>query len=193
MKTTTINTGVTRCFAGALTLALLLAFSLPAGAHHKEPERESVTLLLRAYDTFPDAAAFKAVSQDPRTVLFDIVTDSTETEIMRLQALDALSLFPDADVRSLFRQVVADSWGHELAPRETHNAINGLMFGWGEAALGDVLPLLKHPDLQVKLTVVHAVGTSGGEAGRTALRAQLAVEKDPLVREAIQNHAKSNH
>lgn len=160
-----------------------------ASAHHQEPERENVTVLLKAYDTFPQASAFKSVAEDPRTVLMEIVSDSAEPEIIRLQALDALSLFPDTQVRRVFQQVVADAWGHERAPRATHNAINGLMFGWGALALDDVLPLMKHPDLQVRLTVVHAVGNSGGDAGRAALRAQFQVEKDPYVREAIQSHA----
>jgi hypothetical protein len=172
----------------ALTGILMVSV---ASAHHQEPERENVTTLLKAYDAFPKATTFKSVAEDPRTILLEIVSDSTEPEIVRLQALDALSLFPDGDVRQVFRQVVADSWDHTLAPRATHNAINGLMYGWGEAALDDVLPLLSHPDLQVRLTVVHAVGKSGGDVGRAALRAQLADEKDPYVREAIQKHANS--
>ncbi len=181
-------------FQRALVAVLVstgLLISTVAFAHHQEPERENITTLLRAYDAFPKATAFKSVAEDPRTVLLEIVADDSEPEIIRLQALDALSLFPDADVRQVFRKVVAESWDHSQAPRATHNAINGLMFGWGEAALDDVLPLLSHPDLQVRLTVVHAVGKSGGDAGRTALQAQLNDEKDPYVREAIQIHAKS--
>ena len=102
----------------------------------------------------------------------------------RLPALDALSLFPDAEVRALYRELLADDWG-KRAPRAAHRAINGLMHGFGESAVEDVSALLSHEDVQIRLTVVYALAKSGGESGRDVLLDHLASETDKVVRETI--------
>jgi HEAT repeat protein len=179
-------TNTIRKTCAALVLALGLVFVMPGAALAFHPkEVENIKTMLMAYDAFPSATDFKKVSTDPRGVLLVIWQDKANTSIVRLQALDALSLFPDEDVRALFREILSKA-AQDPAPAEVHRAVNGLLHGFGESAVEDVAPLLQHRDVQVRLTVAHAVGTSGGASGRALLRAHLADEPNKVVREQIE-------
>jgi hypothetical protein len=173
------------------SLAVIFVLSLPVSvfAQDTKTDRDRVQLLLMAYDHFPNAAQFEAASPNPRKILLEIAGDGTESEIVRLQALDGLSLFPDASVRTHFRHILGEARGTTPAPRATHNAINGLVHGWGLAAAPDVLAMLTHPDPQVRMTVVHALRKVGDAHTRAALRDHLSREKDPIVQELIETHA----
>ena len=183
------KTPTPRLCAVFVIVASFVALPSPGSTQVNKEHRAKVEMLLKAYDGFPDIGQFKAAADDPRAVLLEIESDPSASEIVRLQALDGLSLFPNDVVRSRFRTIVTASKGSNPAPRATHNAINGLIHGWGQAAVPEVLALLEHPDVQVRLTVVVAVGRSGGASGHAALRAHLGREKDPVVREFIETHA----
>ncbi len=167
-----------------LLLALALAAPSVAFAQDKAAEREAVQMLLMPYDKFPAADDFKRVSKDPRAVILAVWRDKKSSEILRLQALDALSLFPNEEVRALYLEILSGDWGKE-APREAHRAINGLMLAFGESAVMDVAPLLTHADVQVRLTAAHALSKFGGESGRQLLLAHRDDETDKIVRESI--------
>ncbi len=169
----------------ALLLAAVCLLANPALVFSQsKSERDSVQTMLLAYDTFPSAADFKKVAKDPRAQLLAIYRSSQSTKIVRLQALDALSLFPNAEVRALYRELLSKDWGKK-APAAAHRAINGLMHGFGEAAVEDITPLLSHQDVQIRLTVVHALAKSGGESGRQILLDHFDSEVDKVVRETI--------
>lgn len=169
----------------ALLVAAFCLLALPSMVFSQDKtERDTVQMLLLAYDKFPTAADFKKVAKNPRAELLAIYRSPQSSEIIRLQALDALSLFPDAEVRSLFLEILSQDWDKE-APRTAHRAINGLMHAFGEAAASDVSPLLAHKDVQIRLTVVHALATSGGESGRQLLLDHLDGETDKVVRDTI--------
>ena len=187
-----MNTSIHKLLLTAVTSALLtfgLATPSALQAQTKAEQVQRVQLLLNAYDRAPDAAQFKRAATDPRSILLDIESNPSSPEYLRLRALDALSLFPDEQVRARFRTILKDATGQNPAPRAVHNSINGLMLGWGAESNEELLALLAHPDIQVRLTVAVAVGRSGGISGRNALRSHLGREKDPLVREFIETHA----
>lgn len=161
---------------------------VPGAASFTAQERARVELLLRAYDHSPDADAFKLAARDPQGVLLAILDDPQAREIERLQAIDALGTLPDARARLKLSELVASAWDEKASKRRVHRAIQALMRGFGAKAQPEVLALLDHPDLQVRMTVAAAVGRFGDSQGRASLRAHLAREAEPLVREAIVEH-----
>jgi HEAT repeat protein len=165
------------------TAICIVSAAEPAFSQTKD-ERATVKMMLLPYDSFPTAADFKKVAKDPRAQLLNIYKAPDSNELIRLQALDALSLFPNAEVRALYREILSADW-KSSASRATHRAINGLMHGFGQSAIEEVSPLLTHRDIQVRLTVVHALAKSGGETGRQILLDHLEDEKDRVVRETI--------
>ena len=148
-------------------------------------ERARVLMLLKAYDSFPTAAQFKSVARNPQGLLFDIYQDTTVNHGVRLQALDALSLMPDDEVKALFLDILGGCWTPPTA-RDCHRALNGLMHGFAATSLDDAAAFLQHPDLQMRLTAVHAIARSGGDPGRDTLLTHLNHEKSPLVRTTIE-------
>jgi len=169
----------------AILLATISVVAISSTAYSQaKGEQDAVKMMLLPYDSFPTAADFKKVAKDPRAQILAIYHAPESNELIRLQALDALSLFPNAEVRALYREILSKDW-QKVAPRATHRAINGLMHGFGASAVEEVAPLLAHSDVQIRLTVVHALAKSGGESGRQVLLDHFDGEKNAVVREAI--------
>ncbi len=176
------------CALCALCIAVFLGLGTLAHAQNKpaQDEQAAVTLLLKAYDRFPTVAQFNNAAKDPRAQLLRIWNDSKQPEILRLQALDGLSLFPNAEVRQVFLHVVQRSAQQNPAPREIHRAITGFAHGFGPGALREILPeLLQHDDPQVRLTAAHVVATSKDEKSRRIVLQHLSKEPDVVVRGEI--------
>lgn len=172
-----------------LGAAALVALSCSGAAWSQDrgAERQAVRLLLGAYDAPPDAAAYKAAAQEPEAVLLEIAGDAEEPGRVRRAALGALSRFPSAEVRALYGGILKETAAAPVGSREGHVVIMNVLAAFGEEALPEVLPLLAHPDVQVRLSVVAAVGRRGGAAGLQALREHA--DADPAVRAAIRDVA----
>lgn len=169
----------------ALAGALLLLCATPALADDFDPaERGRVEMLLHPYDHSPDAKAFRAVAADPQAHLLEIASAAGTRQLTRLQALTALSYFPDKRTLALYTRLIDEAGLTREGTRALHRVIQGMAFGFGESALPHLTPLLKHADPQVRLTVAHALAHIG-EPGKEVLRAHVSGEKDLLVQEAI--------
>ncbi len=179
-----MNKLMTRLLTAALVTGALLTGAVTSASAQDKDEQRNVALLLMAYDQFPTAEAFKQVSANPRAVILSIYRDPASKPIVRLQALDALSLFPNEEVRELYKGILAKGWADE-APGEAHRAINGLMHGFGTDALADVAPMLNDKDIQIRMTAIEAIFNSGKEEGQRLLKARLDKENHPVVRDLL--------
>lgn len=167
-----------------ITLCVASVTLQPDTAHADDKTRATVTMLLMAYDTFPSADDFKRVTDDPRAELLAIYHDPDTKRIVKLQAIDALALFPDKEVRALYQRILAMPFDGD-APNEVHRAINGLMQAFGKDAISDVAPMLDHSDVQVRLTAIHALGLHGEQEGVALMRIRMDKETHPVVREEL--------
>jgi len=66
-------------------------------------------------------------------------------------------------------------------------AVDGLGRCTGDAAFNALVPLVHHPDAQVRAHAITALGVMGVPKARTFLLHQRDEEKDPKVLEAIAN------
>lgn len=168
--------------APLLALGLLLG-ALPALA--QDGERARVETLLLGYDVVSSPEQLRAAAADPQALLLQIEADPKASPILKLQAIDAMGRVPDARTHQRLQALVQEIWQHDPAPRRSHRAIGALMQGHAKQAQPQVLALLDHPDVQVRLTVAHAIAHFGDEAGKQALRDHQLQEKDPVVQETI--------
>jgi hypothetical protein len=166
-----------------LRVALLALLWLPGAAlaQGKAPERASVELLLRGYDVVADAAALRGAAADLPAVLLEIEADPASSEILKLQAIDAMGRAPDPRTRARLLALIEEARGLPRAPRRAHRAVNALMESEGGRAQPLALSLLTHPDPQWALTAAAAVARFGDDAGRDAVRARAQAEKDPVI------------
>jgi len=175
----------------AAVLATVIAVSLGATAllgptaAQADPGRDRVELLLNAYDTPATADAFREASPDPRAALIAIAQDPSVPRHRRFAALQALALFPDAQVRAIYRAILQGATD-DGAPRIVHPTIQAMMKAFGADALVDIEPLLLSKDVQVRLTAVHAIATFGGDKGGSVLRAHAEREPNRIVLEELQ-------
>jgi HEAT repeat protein len=166
-----------------LALGLLLGTQL-ASAQDAQPRAQLETLLL-GYDVVSTPDQLRAAAKDPQAALLQIEADPKASPILRLQAIDAMGRVPDARTQQRLQTLVAEAWSHDQAPRRTHRAINALMQAHAATAQPSVLKLLAHPDVQVRLTVAHAIAHFGDDAAKQALRDHAQREEDPIVLETI--------
>ncbi len=172
----------------ALTLTLLaLTFSLGAVAVAQDKtDRAQMELVLMGYDRIASLEQLTSAAKDPQATLLAIEADPKSSEIMRLQATDAMGRLPDARTVARLKTLVSETSTHTTAPRQSHRAINALMQAQGAKAQPVILALLAHPDIQIRLTVAHAVVRFGDKAGKNSLRAHIThQEKDPMVHDEI--------
>ncbi|MEO1267376.1 MAG: hypothetical protein AAFX99_04710 [Myxococcota bacterium] len=190
MTTTTRPTAVLAALITLLLAALILPLSTATADDFDPAERGRIEMLLLPYDHSPDAKAFKAVATDPQAHLLDIVRSPDTRELLRLQAIVALSHFPNAKTLKAYTDIIAAAGLTDPGSRALHRTLQSLAFGFGTRALPHLEPLLAHSDPQVRLTVVHAMAHTG-DKGKAKLRDHLNKDKenDPLVQETLEKLA----
>jgi len=159
--------------------------SWPSPTAAEPPEAAAlgaVVELLLAYDHAPARKAFEAATDDPVAALLAVRADARQPDVVRLRALDALSLFPSLEVRGLLHRIATDRTAPTAA---RHHAAVGLVSAWRSGALASVEPLLRDPDPALRITVADVLLRHGGAAARRAVRAAVAAEKLPEVRQAL--------
>ena len=146
-------------------------------------ERQRVQQVLNAYHGV-QLKDLVAAANDPQAHLLEMLDETATRPLTRLQALAALAHFPNKATRSVYLDIIKKADHKDRGSRELHRAIQGLAFGFGEAAAEQIEPLLKHKDVQVRLTAVDAMSKLGAGA-KVTLRDHLKTEKHPLVLESI--------
>jgi hypothetical protein len=162
-------------------LALALTGLLPPSVAAAAPADDLQSLLL-AYDHAPDRKTLEAAAPDTVPALLALRADTERPHIVRLRAIDALSLFPTRVVRDELYRLLADPTSPMMA---RHKAAMGLLHGFGDRVVPAMLPFLDDVDPALRLTVAEGLIARGGAAGRREVRARLAEEKVPAIAEAM--------
>lgn len=173
-----------------LSAFLVLSAAGPAGA---DPSlRATVEEAIAGYEPRPREALQRLDAQQATEALISLVGDPAVSPLRRLRAVEALGYVPTAAGLSYLRQVIAQRKGQQpgdaMGVYELAAAARALG-GFGEAAVADAARLLGHESADVREGAVHALsrpGRKASPAAATALRRQLAVEKESGVRAALQ-------
>jgi HEAT repeat protein len=114
--------------------------------------------------------------------LVALYDDPNEAPYVRLRAVYVCAHFPTPATRMFLRAVASAPGQSDLFVRA---ALEALVRGFGDAALGDVRPYLDHADPSVREGAARSLGRLRAPGAAVALRARLRVETDATVREAI--------
>ena len=167
-----------------MRVGLLLLISPLA---HGAPPREAVERLLGGYESHVTAADFRRLGDGVDHVLAAIALDANTPPLRRNRALAALAYVPGGEGRELLRAVVqsnrAAREGVELL--DLRVAVRSLgAFGAEEEA--DLVPLLAHPDADVRGNAASALAEARVVAAVPMLRLRLGVEREgAVVRELV--------
>ncbi len=176
--------------SGALVVPSL-SWAQDSGANAPGPstpvtstDRERVALLLGAYHELPDQATFLAASPNARDVLVALAGDTQLFPPHRVRALDALARYwggPEA-------YALLATWLADPSTRDTtrHDLITLAARRFGASSVPLIAPYLRHSDLQLRLTTVHALDLVDTPGAMAELESALAKETSKVVREAIE-------
>lgn len=175
----------------ALTLAASALLTTPAFAQDTTPpandgqvsidpaQREKITLLLSGYHYFPTREKLEAESPNAPAILIAIAEDGAHLPSLRIQAIRALGLFSDdATAATWFERRLHEA---RLPEDLLRHALTASLRGFGERALPWVEPYLGHPDEQMRLSAVNAIGKLAGAPGRLVLEQRREMELDQRV------------
>ena len=161
-----------------------LALAAAGPAHAQAPSRERVRQMLSGIEDVPTDTDWRRIGDGALPELIGLYADSSEAPYVRLRAVGATGAFPRAATRTFLLAVARADGQSDLFVRE---AIGALARGFGRAADGDVAPFLDHDEPIVREAAARALGQMGGRAASGALTARLRVERDEVVREAIEH------
>ena len=144
------------------------------------PERlENARLVLSPFHGISSAADFESQLGDARPVLWAIVRGADQPAFIQDRAVLALAYWPTPELRDFLMAHLAASTPENEMRR--HMAIELLVRAWGEAELSTLVPLLQDENVQIRLSVVHALDSLGTTAATDALRAARAAETHRVV------------
>lgn len=169
----------------------------PAAADSSVADR--VTFLLSGYEFFPTRADLDGVATADVVAaqLRAFVDDEDARSSLRLRALDALGYYDDEATVALLTRLSTEPAKADLPRRKLrtagllrHHAITAL----GQSKRAEAVPVLEaivaEQDLQLTLTVIHALGKHGGKEGVAALSRIGAGSESAMVRREVQKWTK---
>ena len=148
-----------------------------------EAAMESLRLLLQAHHALPPREAFEALGVDVEAMLWRVAGHEDEFLLTRQRALIALAWYPSDRLRQYYEHLLANPATHEV----TQHQVLGLLLGtFGDRGLTTAERWLEHPDMQRRLTAVHALAGMTSLDATALLERALENEHDALVRERIE-------
>jgi hypothetical protein len=184
---------------GALVLAAALLFSPdpflqaapaepPSQASPAPPPsgdvRAQVVSLLDQPDAFPPyGTRWQPLGPAAFSVLEELASNAKAPAPQRARAVTSMAAVDHPQAADHLRALLADR-GTE--PPLRASAATALSLRAGQEAIPTLLPFLQDREGQVRIAVARALGRLGGPQVQQALEERLPSERDPLVREALQ-------
>lgn len=142
--------------------------------------------LLNAYEIVPDAAALAALGPDVDDALRAVAEDSAVPPSRRGRAITALRLFPTDENRAWLESTL-NAAPDDLARRK---AALALAEGWDADSLPALQAAWPTAGTQLRVALSHGFGLIEAPEAAAAIAAHLAAERDPSVRQALQQALK---
>lgn len=166
----------------ALSVAALLV-GFVGTAHADPPSKERIRHLLSAIDSMAPATVWRALGPDTLDVLIELYQDTNEAPYVRMRTLVAAQHYPVPAARTFLNAAASARGQSDLFVRQ---ALISLGRAFGESAIDDVRPYLRHADADVREGAVLSLSRINTDAARAALRERLPSERSELVRSALQ-------
>jgi HEAT repeat protein len=192
------RTGAAAAKRGATVLAAVLLFGhvgalqaapaeTPSQAQAAPPSpelREQVVSLLERSDAFPPyEARWRPLGPAALGVLEELASDPKAPAPQRVRAVTSMAAVDDPQSAVQLRGLLVNS--RVQSPLRA-SAATALGLRSGSEAVPTLLPFLQDRDGSVRAAVARALGRLGGAQARQALEERIPEEKEPLVREALQ-------
>lgn len=139
--------------------------------------------MLSGIEDTPTDADWQRVGERALPILIELYNDADEAPFVRMRAVGASAAFPRPATRTFLLAVARAEGQSDLFVRE---ALLALARGFGRGAVNDVAPFLAHAEPVVREAAARALGRVGGPEAQRHLSARLSVERDDVVREALQ-------
>ncbi|HEY8426763.1 MAG TPA: HEAT repeat domain-containing protein [Sandaracinaceae bacterium] len=169
--------------SAAFVLLLVLAPAIASAQQTQPPTRAEVRAMLSGIEDVPTDADFRRLGDAVLPILIELYADPNEAPFVRLRAVGAAGAFPREATRTFLLAVANAEGQSDLFVRE---AVLALARAFGPRAASDLRRFLSHPQPIVRESAARALGRVGTREAADALRARLPVERDAVVREAIQ-------
>lgn len=156
-----------------------------AGEQGEPDEREIITVLLSHHHEVPDRAQLERVTTEARDIIFEIAADEDAFLFHRHRALRALTHWPDDEVYRFLHGLLVDNATEDGL---RHHLIPILAAGFGERALADLEPFLRHSeDPQIRISAAGAIAQIPGEEAHNLLISALHEEENAIVRTRLES------
>jgi HEAT repeat protein len=169
--------------ATVLAAAALSVSAPPASSAQAGPSRAQVRAMLSGVEDVPTDEAWRRLGEGALGVLIELYADPDEAPYVRLRAVGASGAFARPAARTFLLAVARAEGQADLFVRE---AVLSLGRAFGASALDELTPFLAHREPVVREATARALGRVGGPRAAGALRARLQVEREAVVREALQ-------
>ncbi|HYI00718.1 HEAT repeat domain-containing protein [Hyalangium sp.] len=192
------RTGLAALRHGAVVLAVALLFGpgAPPQAAPAEPAsqasspqpsqalRTQVVSLLEQPDALPPyGARWQPLGPGALGVLQELASNPKIPAAQRARAVTSMAAVDHPQAADHLRVLLEDA---STAPPLRASAVIALSLRAGTEAIPTLLPFLQAPDDQVRIAAARALGRLGGAQVQQALEERLPFEREPLVREALQ-------
>jgi HEAT repeat protein len=159
----------------------------PPPRRSAQAQRESLVMLLGAYEPLLVRAALDRVGPDVPRLLVDVASHPSERPTVRARAVAALGLYPSPDMRGYLSGLLHEPSliGTPLGTLLRAQAIRSLGLAFGDSAVDAIAALRGDPSSDVRQAVALGLGASGSARARLILEAWIALEPSLGVREAI--------
>ena len=144
---------------------------------------DQIASYLVATNFIASRTELRAIDVDPVPELISIATDRRKKPFVRERAIKCLSLFRDARSRQGFKDLLKSG-----PDRYFKLVVMAYLEAFGEDAVSDVKPYLTSHKSDVRLTVVQALGTFGGQEGFDLLVEMDKTENNPQVLARIRTY-----
>ena len=161
------------------------------GTGDHDPEiRQAIIAHLSHHHEVPDRKTLERVSDDARTIVFEIAGDDDAFSFHRQRAFRALAHWADDEIYELIVERLEDD---DLDDGLRHHLLPVLADGFGEDALDDLEPFLfEADDPQIRMSAAHAIGDIDGDPARQLLRDALETEDNSVVERRLERIVKAD-
>lgn len=170
----------------------------PPPADTPERRKERVVFLLSGYEFFPTRADLDRIGTPAQIIgLLDaLLSDASTREVLKLRAVEALGLYPDAAAQAPLTRIVRAET-RRLKPEDRrfatalrHRAISALARSARGDSTATLAPLLHHSDLQLRLSAIVALGKFARPKADAALTARLKKATEPVELKMLRRFVK---
>jgi HEAT repeat protein len=161
--------------------------TVPSNLSARQDQTTKIRFLLSAHHQLPDQLSFERVSKNAASILREIVASGPEKRTLD-RCLEALSYWPNDSLQALYAKLLRDQ---TLVKSSQHRLLLLVAKTFPKDAMAAIEPFLEHPDQQLVLTAIHALGSLQTPAAYQRLAKLSEASQDGLIVDAVARASRS--